>query len=387
MSLLSPVLPTRRRVAALLALAAGVASAPASAATPPRVVSLTSERWGVVQGHPVTRYTLTDPGGIRVRLITYGAAIQSVEVPDRHGRVADVVLGFPDVADYAARSPYFGATVGRYANRIAGGRFRLDGRTYVLPRNDGPNTLHGGTVGFDKRVWSASGVRRGTAAGVTFRLVSPAGDQGFPGRLSVSVTYTLDTADRLRIDYQASTSAPTVLNLTNHSYFNLAGEGSGSVEDQQLQISAAAYTPIDRTLIPTGAVAPVTGTPFDFRTARRIGDGLRGGSAQLRYAKGYDHNWVLDGPAGRLRQVARAIDPVSGRWVTVQTTEPGLQVYTGNVLDGTLYGTSGRQYREGDAFTLETQHFPDSPHHPSFPSTVLRPGQRFTSSTVYAFGS
>ena len=352
-------------------------------------VSVSSTGWGATEdGTPVRRYTLTNSHGMRARILTYGGIIQSLRVPDRDGRGKNVVLGFDNLEDYQSDSPYFGAIIGRYANRIAGGRFTLDGTTYTLPTNDGPNTLHGGTVGFDKRVWAATSFARDDTAGIVLRLTSPDGDMGFPGTLTTQVTYTLDQKNRLRMDYRATTSKATVINLTNHAYFNLAGEGSGSVYGQQLQIRAKRYTPVDATLIPTGRIAPVAGTPLDFRQRTAIGKRIRSGNQQLVRGRGYDHNWVLDRSAGSgLQRAARARDPKSGRVLTVTTTEPGLQFYSGNFLDATLVGTSGRMYRQGDAFTLETQHFPDAPNHPNFPSTVLRPGQTFTSSTVYGFSA
>lgn len=377
--------------------AAAAPQAPVAPAAPPGAaaslasggVSVTSAAWGKTKdGTLVRRYTLTNSHGMRVRILSYGGIIQSLRVPDRHGKGRNVVLGFDNLADYQAKSPYFGAIVGRYANRIANGRFTLDGKTYQLPTNNGPNTLHGGTVGFDKHVWAATPFARGATAGVVLRFTSPAGDQGFPGRLTTQVTYTLDQHNRLRLDYRATTDAPTVLNLTNHAYFNLRGEGSSAVYATRLRINASHYTPVDSTLIPTGKIARVAGTPLDFRKSTAVGKRIRSGNQQLVYGRGYDHNWVLDRTKGSGLQVAAvARDPHSGRVLTVSTTEPGLQFYSGNFLDGTLVGTSGHMYRQGDAFTMETQHFPDSPNHPNFPSTVLRPGQTFTSSTTYGFSA
>lgn len=312
-------------------------------------------------GTPVHRWTL-ERAGVRVRVLTYGGIVQSAEVPDRDGRAVDVVLGFPDVAGYLAHpEPYFGALVGRYANRIAGGAFPLDGRTYELARNNAPNSLHGGTHGFDKRVWDAEPVEHG----VRLSRVSPDGEEGFPGRLEVSATYTLAADGALRIAYEAVTDAPTVVNLTNHSYWNLSGAASGSAGGHALRVDASRYTAVDADLIPTG-VEPVADSRFDFRTERKVG-------------AGYDHNFVLDkGRTADAVEVAELYDPASGRVVTVATTEPGLQLYTADHL--------GEPFGPGHGIALETQHFPDSPNRPEFPSTELRPGGAYRSETVYGFG-
>ena len=376
----------RAGVVGLAAVLLG-ATAPAAFATP-TAGSVTREAFGSVDGQPVYRYTLNGAGKAQVKILSYGGIIQSLRVPDRKGQLGNVVLGFDSVDKYVAGSPYFGAIIGRYANRIAGGRFTLDGKTYQIPTNDGPNALHGGPKGFDEHVWSAAQVRVGTSVGVKLSYTSPDGQMGFPGTMKVSVTYLLTRGNDLQMQYEATTDKATVVNLTNHAYFNLNGEGSSSTYDHQLQINAKAYTPIDATLIPTGEIAPVAGTPFDFRTATAIGARIRTGTTQILRAQGYDHNWVLDRPADQsLFVAAKAYDPDSGRVLTVSTTEPGLQFYSGNFLDGTLRGTSGKVYRQGDAFTLETQHFPDSPNHPAFPTTVLRPTERFTSTTVYGFST
>ncbi|WP_030898878.1 MULTISPECIES: aldose epimerase family protein [unclassified Streptomyces] len=311
-------------------------------------------------GTPVHRWTL-ERAGVRVRILSYGGIVQSVEVPDRDGQAADVVLGFPDLDGYLAHpGPYLGALIGRYANRIAGARVPLDGRTYALEPNNGPNSLHGGARGFDKRVWEGTPVEHG----VRLARVSPHGEEGFPGRLAVSATCTLDASGALRIVYEAVTDAPTVVNLTNHSYFNLGG--SGDAGGQELRLSASRYTPVDADLIPVGAPEDVTGTRFDFRESRKVG-------------AGYDHNFVLDkGLTDVPVQVAELHDPASGRVLTVATTEPGLQLYTADHL--------GEPFAPGDGIALETQHFPDSPNRPEFPTTVLRPGEVYRSETVYGFG-
>ncbi|MGY1839916.1 MULTISPECIES: aldose epimerase family protein [unclassified Modestobacter] len=344
-------------------------------------------------GTPVERWTLCN-GDLTMRVLTWGGVIQSLEVPDEHGDVENVVLGFSDLAGYVGDDdPYFGSLIGRYGNRIAGGSFELDGATYQLPLNDGPNTLHGGPTGFDDQVWTATDVSDEEVAALELHLVSPAGDQGFPGTLTTTVTYCLDDEGRLTVHYAATTDAPTPVNLTQHTYWNLAGEGSGTVYDHELQIDASGYTPVDETLIPTGEVAPVAGTPFDFREATAIGARIRQADQQLLYGQGYDHNWALDreGDGARegsdaddpLEQAAVLHDPESGRTLTISTTEPGLQFYSGNFLDGTLVGTGGGIYRQGDGLALETQHFPDSPNQPGFASTVLRPGETYDSTTVF----
>jgi aldose 1-epimerase len=344
-------------------------------------------------GTPVERWTLAN-GDVTMRVLTWGGVIQTLEVPDAHGHVDNVVLGFADLNGYVSDDdPYFGALIGRYGNRIAGGSFTLDGTTYQLPLNDGPNTLHGGPTGFDDRVWEASDVSHGDVAALQLHLVSPDGDEGFPGTLDTTVTYTLDAESRLKVHYEATTDAPTVVNLTQHTYWNLAGEGSGTIYDHELQINASGFTPVDDTLIPTGEIAPVAGTPFDFREPTPIGARIRDDNQQLLYAQGYDHNWALDrkdngaregsDSEDALEQAAVLHDPRSGRTLTIETTEPGLQFYSGNFLDGTLVGTGGHIYRQSDGLVLETQHFPNSPNEPGFPSTELRPGQVYDSTTVF----
>lgn len=334
--------------------------------------------FGSVEGRPVDRWVLR-AGDLEAAVLTYGGTIQALHVPDRYGSPADVVLGFPTLEGYLGDQPYLGATIGRYANRITRGRFSLDGREYQLPVNRAPNCLHGGTTGFDRRIWDAEPVESADSVGVRLGLVSPDGDNGFPGTLTVTVTMTLSTTG-LRLDYEATTDAPTVLNLTNHSYFNLAG--AGTVEGHVLEIAAARFTLAGPDEVPTGELAPVEGTPFDFRSPTAIGARIRQGHPQVVQAQGYDHNYVLDRTAGDpLSFAARVLDPASGRELEVWTDQPGVQLYTSNFLDGTLVGKGEQVYRQTDALCLETQHFPDSVNQPEFPSTVLRPGERFASTT------
>ncbi|GAA4615215.1 galactose mutarotase [Actinoallomurus liliacearum] len=372
-------------VAALAALVTGMLPAVNATAAPSPTIS--KDLFGTLSdGTKVWRYTLSS-SAISVKIITYGGIVQRLDAPDRHGHRANVVLGFPKLDDYVAKNnpgPYFGALIGRYGNRIAKGTFTLDGTTYHLPLNNNGNSLHGGPKGFDTKAWTATPVKTKDAVGVRLDYTSPDGDMNYPGTLKASVTYTL-SGGSLRLDYRATTDKATIVNLTNHSYFNLAGEGSGGIYDHRLRLNADRYTPVDSTLIPTGQLAPVAGTPMDFTKATPIGARIRDGFQQLAYGQGYDHNWVLNGSGFRL--AAEVGEPTSGRVLKIYTDQPGIQFYSGNFLDGTLYGTSGRQYRQGDGFALETQHFPDSPNHPDFPSTVLRPGQTYRTSTVWSLSA
>jgi aldose 1-epimerase len=341
-------------------------------------------------GQEVALYTLTNSKGAQVAITPWGATVTSIRVPDRNGKLGDIVLGFDTLEGYQGNHPYFGAIVGRYGNRIAKGQFTLAGKAYTLARNNGENHLHGGTKGFDKQLWSAREVPNANESGTTgpsleLKYTSPDGEEGYPGKLDVTVTYTLTNANELRIDYLATTDKATVVNLTNHSYFNLAGEGN--VLAHRVQINAARFTPVDAGLIPTGELRNVKGTPFDFSAAHPIGERIEAVDEQIRFGKGYDHNWVLDGAAGKLRLAARVSESTSGRVLEVLTTEPGLQFYTGNFLDGSIHGKGGKTYAHRAGFCMETQHFPDAPNKPSFASTALRPAQRYQSTTVYRFST
>lgn len=338
-------------------------------------------------GKPVEAITLTG-GGITATVISFGASLQALEAPDRNGKKADIVLGYTDMAGYNAVPNYFGETVGRVANRIAKGRFTLDGTQYATPINNGPNTLHGGPGGFGSVVWEIVSVTRGPKASVTLRYVSPDGDQGFPGTLTTTATYSLDDKGELVIDYKATTDKPTVVNISNHAYWNLAGEGSvQGAMGHLLTLPAAEYSPTDATAIPTGEFRGVAGTDFDFRTPHVIGERVRDGrEEQLRFGRGYDHNWVISRTAtAQPRLVARVEEPVSGRVMEVLSTQPGIQFYSGNFLDGTIVGKSGKLYRQGDAIVLEPQAFPDTLNRPAFGSIRLAPGQTYENRITYRF--
>ena len=341
------------------------------------------EPFGTADGKPVERYTLTNANGIELKAISYGGIITSLRVPDRTGKMDDIVLGFDSLDGYLKDPPFFGAIIGRYGNRIGKGQFTLDGKTYKLATNNGPNHLHGGNKGFDKVVWTVEPVGRN---GLAFSRVSPDGEEGYPGNLQVRVTYTLTDKNELIVDYRASSDKATPVNLTQHSYFNLAGQSSGDILGHQLTLHADRYTPVDDTLIPTGELAPVAGTPFDFRKAAAIGARIDNDDPQLKAGKGYDHNWVLNRTGNALQPAARVVEPRSGRTLDISTTEPGIQFYSGNFLDGTITGKGGAVYKHRTGFCLETQHFPDSPNKPKFPTTTLLPGAEYPTQTVFTFG-
>lgn len=344
--------------------------------------------WGeTTDGRAIDRYTLTNPAGVEIDVITWGAIVSRIVVPDRTGKKDDVALGFDNLAGYLGEHPYFGAIVGRYGNRIAKGRFTLNGKTYTLAVNNGPNSLHGGLKGFDKQVWQARPFAGADGQSLELTYVSKDGEEGYPGTLRAKVTYTLTPTNTLRIQYEATTDKDTVLNITNHSYFNLAGQAHGDILAHQMQLDADRFTPVDATLIPTGELKAVAGTPFDFRTPAAIGARIDAGDQQIKFGGGYDHNFVINGQAGTLRRAARVTEPSTGRVMEVFTTQPGVQFYTGNFLDGSVKGKGGRAYPRRSGFCLETQHFPDSPNQPAFPSTVLKAGDTFRSTTEYRFST
>ncbi len=338
------------------------------------------------EGAAVELFTLRNRHGLELRAMTYGGIIVSLSTPDREGAFGDIVLGFDTPEGYFSDPPYFGAIVGRYANRIAGGRFSLDGVSHQLSRNNGDNHLHGGVRGFDKQLWSAAEQRAPDGDGVRFTRTSADGEEGYPGAVRVGVTYRLTDGNDLRVDYTAEAERTTIINLSQHTYFNLSAGRSADILDHVVTLNADAFTPIDAGFIPTGAVLPVRGTPFDFTTGTRVGQRIDRPDEQLRRAGGYDHNWVLHRTGSGLAPAAHVLDPVSGRTVDVATTEPGVQFYSGNMLDGTISGKGGRTYPRRAGLCLETQHYPDSPNHPEFPSAVLRPGVLFRSTTVFRFG-
>ncbi len=347
-------------------------------------MKVVKEKFGqTVEGKSVDIFTLTNKNGMQARITNYGAIVQSLLVKDRDGQMGDVVLGFDNLDDYVNNSPYFGAIVGRYGNRIADGEFVLENKKYKLARNNGPNHLHGGLKGFDKVVWDAEQFEN--EVGVKLSYLSPDGEEGYPGNLKVTVVYSLTNNDELKINYRATTDKATHCNLTHHGYFNLSGNCQRNILDHQLWINADYFTPVDSGLIPTGELRPVSGTPFDFTSPTPIGNRIEAENEQLKFGLGYDHNWVLNEVDGSLKLQASLYDSASGRFMEVLTTEPGLQFYSGNFLDGTLTGKDRKVYQFRDGLCLETQHFPDSPNKPDFPSTVLKPGETYETQTVYRF--
>jgi aldose 1-epimerase len=348
-----------------------------------KAMSINTESFGKTpDGQEVNLYTLTNTNGIRARIITYGAILVSLEVPDRDGKLADITLGYDTLDGYLTRHPYFGSTVGRYANRIGGASFKLNDVEYKLAANNGPNHLHGGIKGFDKVVWKVEETKANNGeARVKLSYLSKDGEEGYPGNLSCTVTYILTKDDELKINYEAETDKPTVINLTNHSYWNLAGQGNGDILSHELMLNADKYTPVDEGLIPTGEIRNVKDTPMDFTRPMAIGSRIG------QVEGGYDHNYVLNGGGGTLALCAKVYEPTTGRIMEIYTTEPGVQFYTGNFLDGTITGKSGKVYKKHYGFCLETQHFPDSPNKPDFPSVVLNPGDKYNTFTAYKFSA
>ncbi len=375
------------RVCFILALLAAGCSTqpPAATSTAPTDPIVKRESFGSVAGTPIELFTLTNPRGVEVKAITYGGIITSLKTPDRSGALGDIVLGFDSIDGYLGDHPFFGAIIGRYGNRIAKGRFTIDGTEYRLATNNGPNHLHGGNKGFDKVIWRAEPVESLPGQGaVKFTYTSTDGEEGYPGTLNVEVTYTLTNNNELIVDYLARTDKPTHVNLTQHSYFNLAGEGD--ILGHELTIEGDRYTPVDATLIPTGELASVEGTPFDFRKPTAIGARINDAHPQIKNGSGYDHNWVLANPKTDLHLAARVYEPKTGRTMEVATTEPGMQFYAGNFLDGKLIGKGGKAYAHRSGFCLETQHYPDTPNQKGFPTTLLQPGTDYKSRTVFVFG-
>jgi aldose 1-epimerase len=345
---------------------------------------ITKQAFGkTAEQESVELYTLTNAKGVEAKIMTYGGIVVSLKVPDRHGKLGDVVLGYDNLEGYLKSNPFFGCIVGRYGNRIANGKFTLNGKPYTLARNNGENHLHGGLKGFDKVVWKAKEIKSPTGVGLSLSYVSKDGEEGYPGNLSVTVVYTLTNANELKIAYTATTDKATVVNLTQHSYFNLAGEGD--ILKHELMINGNRFTPVNQTLIPTGELRSVKGTPMDFTKPFAIGARIEQQDEQLKFGRGYDHNWVINSSPGKLALAARAYEPTTGRVMEVYTTEPGVQFYTGNFLDGSITGKGGQVYQQRYGFCLETQHFPDSPNQPKFPSTTLKPGQRYATTTSYRF--
>ncbi len=367
-------------------LAAGIAAIlmAGCCSAPKRQSSIEKAPFGKdTNGTPVEIFTLRNAKGMEVRISTYGGIVTSIQAPDRHGKMGDVVLGYNNLEGYLKSSPYFGCLVGRYGNRIAKGKFTLDGKEYTLATNNPPNALHGGWVGFDKRVWSAASMVTPQGPTLVLTRVSKDGEEGYPGNLTITATYTLTKDNALRLDYTATTDKATPINLTQHSYFNLAGQGD--ILGHVVKINADRYTPVDATLIPTGQLAPVKGTPFDFNTPTPIGARISQVDEQLKFGGGYDHNWVINNPSGKLAVQAEVYEPTTGRVLEVLSTEPGLQFYSGNFLDGTITGKGGKVYQFRNGFCMEPQHFPDSPNKPGFPTAILQPGQTYKNTIIYKF--
>ena len=374
-------------LAATAVLAAGCGAEESSAPVQTPKPRLTQSPYGrTAEDKLVDLITLRNNHGYEMKVLTLGGIIVSLHTPDRTGAFDDIVLGFDDLKSYLDKSPYFGCLIGRYGNRIAKGRFSLDGTPYTLATNNAPNHLHGGVKGWDKVIWGFEVFQKADSVGVILTHTSPDGDEGYPGTVKARVTYTLTDDDRIIVDYHATTDKATIINLTQHSYFNLAGAKANDILGHELTLNAAEYTPVDDTLIPTGQIAPVDGTPFDFRTSTAIGARIDAKDVQITRGKGYDHNFVLSRQAPGLSEAATVVEPLTGRTMTIATTEPGIQFYSGNFLDGTLTGKGGRNYAHRSGFCLETQHYPDSPNQPKFPTTTLRPGETYSSQTVFSFG-
>lgn len=358
------------------------------ASVPPSAGTIGAASFGnTTDGMAVQIYTLCNRDGMEARIMTYGGIVESLKVPDRNGRLGDVVLGYDNLAGYLTNSPFFGALIGRYGNRIAKGQFTLDGQTYTLPTNNPPNSLHGGDKGFFARVWKAAALVTSNGPVLQLSYLSKDGEEGYPGNMSVTATYTITEDNALRLDFEATSDKDTVCNLTHHSYFNLAGQGNGDILGDMLYINANSFTPVDATLIPTGELRPVDGTAFDFRQPTAIGARINADDQQIKFGPGYDHNWVINKPLGQLGLMARVSEPASGRVMEVFSTEPGLQFYSGNFLNGSIMGKDGMVYRYRSAFCMEPQHYPDSPNHPQFPSTELKPGETYHNTIIYKFST
>jgi aldose 1-epimerase len=379
----------RQMMGTLAAFALGACSSkpnPETTTPPTPTATMKKVPFGKLHdGTAADLFTLTNANGVSATITTYGGRVVSLMVPDKKGTFGDVVLGFDTLDGYLAENPYFGALIGRYGNRIGKAQFTLDGKVYKLAANDGPNTLHGGKIGFDKVLWTAADLTSKEAASLELRYTSKDMEEGFPGELVSIVTYTLTGQNELKLEYKATTNRATVLNLTNHTYWNLAGAGEGDILGHHLMIAASKFTPVDKTLIPTGEIKSLDGSPLDFRNSTAIGERIDKDDPQLKFGKGYDHNFCIDAADGTLKRCALVNDPASGRSMEVQTTQPGVQFYTGNFLDGTLKGKGSKVYGRRSALCLETQHYPDSPNKPNFPTTELKPGEEYKYTTVYKF--